>query len=122
MTPRTRDPSLRARLLVAGGTLLLILFGACEEALSPERERPPAPPPLPSLSIADSSASESVGSLSFEVTLSRASSERVTVRYATADGTAAAGADYTAASGTLTFASGAHATFHHGGDCRRCRG
>ena len=107
MTPRTRGLSSHARLLVAGGTLLLlILFGACEAALSPETDRPPPARPLPSLSIADSSAAESVGSLSFEVTLSRASPERVTVRYATADGTAAAGADYNAVSGTLTFASG----------------
>ena len=45
-------------------------------------------------------------SLDFAVTLSRAASGPVTVDYATADGTAAAGADYTAASGTLTFAPG----------------
>ena len=107
VTPGPRGPSLRARLLVAAGTLLLILLGACEEALSPDAEPPPPrPAPLPSLSIADASGSESVGSLSFEVTLSRAATERVTVRYATADGTAAAGADYTAVSGTLTFAGG----------------
>ena len=45
-------------------------------------------------------------SLDFAVTLSRAASGPVTVDYATADGTATAGADYTAASGTLTFAPG----------------
>ena len=45
-------------------------------------------------------------SLDFAVTLSRAASGPVSVDYATADGTAAAGADYTAASGTLTFAAG----------------
>src|SRR5262249_51997080 len=42
----------------------------------------------------------------FTVQLSAASSEPVTVRYATADGTATAGSDYQAASGTLTFAAG----------------
>ena len=45
-------------------------------------------------------------SLDFAVTLSRAASGPVSVDYATADGTATAGADYTAASGTLTFAPG----------------
>jgi hypothetical protein len=42
----------------------------------------------------------------FTVTLSAPSVSQVTVRYATADGTAKAGEDYTAASGTLTFAPG----------------
>ena len=45
-------------------------------------------------------------SLDFAVTLSRAASGPVSVDYATADGTAVAGADYTATSGTLTFAPG----------------
>ncbi len=42
----------------------------------------------------------------FTVSLSTASSQTVTVRYATANGTATAGSDYTAVSGTLTFAPG----------------
>jgi hypothetical protein len=42
----------------------------------------------------------------FTVTLSPASTVPVTVKYATANGTALAGSDYTAASGTLTFAPG----------------
>ena len=42
----------------------------------------------------------------FTVTLSQASSQTVTLQYATADGTAVAGSDYTAVSGTLTFAPG----------------
>src|SRR5438552_650432 len=41
-----------------------------------------------------------------KVTLSGVSSESVTVKWATADGTAAAPSDYAAASGTLTFAPG----------------
>jgi aryl-phospho-beta-D-glucosidase BglC (GH1 family) len=42
----------------------------------------------------------------FTVTLSQATTQTVTVQYATADGSAAAGRDYTAVSGTLTFAPG----------------
>jgi hypothetical protein len=44
--------------------------------------------------------------LAFTVTLSPASSQTVTVNYATANGTAQAGTDFTPASGTLTFAIG----------------
>ena len=64
------------------------------------------PGPL-ALSVADASATEGAGAeLAFEVTLSRAASGTVTVVYASADGTATAGADYTATSGTLTFDPG----------------
>ncbi|GAB4071348.1 pre-peptidase C-terminal domain-containing protein [Ancylobacter sonchi] len=45
--------------------------------------------------------------MSFTVTLSAASGRATTISYATADGTAKAGADYTATSGTLTIAAGA---------------
>ena len=44
--------------------------------------------------------------MQFLVTLSAASTQSVSVQYATADGTATAGSDYTSASGTLTFAPG----------------
>ena len=57
------------------------------------------------LSVADAEADEG-GILSFAVRLSRAAGDAVTVDYATADGTAAAGEDYAAAAGTLTFAAG----------------
>ena len=63
----------------------------------------------PEISVADAQANEGAGSISFEVSLSRAftsSEHRVTVDYATANGTATAGEDYTATSGTLTFAAG----------------
>ena len=62
--------------------------------------------PVLTLSPTAASVSESVGGSgqSLTVTLSVASSETVTVGYATADGTAAAGADYTSTTGTLTFA------------------
>jgi hypothetical protein len=57
---------------------------------------------LPALSIADTSVTESNDAV-FTVTLSPPSSQTVTVAFATANGTAAAGSDYTAASGTVTF-------------------
>ena len=64
----------------------------------------------PEVSVADASATEAAGaSVAFEVSLSRAfttAAHRVTVDYATSDGTAVAGSDYTATSGTLTFAAG----------------
>ena len=59
------------------------------------------------LSVADSNAREGTdAALEFAVTLNRASTQTVTVHYATANGTATAGEDYTATSGTLTFAAG----------------
>jgi hypothetical protein len=45
-------------------------------------------------------------SMTFTVTLSSASSQTVTVNYATANGTATAGSDYTTTSGTLSFSPG----------------
>ena len=61
------------------------------------------PGPL-ALSVADARIDEAPNAvLAFQVTLNRAAAGTVTVGYATADGTATAGADYTAASGTLTF-------------------
>ena len=64
------------------------------------------PGPL-ALSVADAEANEGTDSaVVFAVSLSRASSGRVTVDYATTDGTAQAGEDYSSTSGTLTFAAG----------------
>lgn len=61
----------------------------------------------PGLSIADASTSdETAANLTATVTLSGPSSSTVTVNYATANGTATAGADYTATTGTLTFIPG----------------
>ena len=69
----------------------------------------PSSPSLPSVSVGSASALEgNSGSkqFAFAVSLSAASTQTVTVNYATADGTAAAGSDYQAASGTVTFAPG----------------
>ena len=62
----------------------------------------------PELNIADSELTEGAadGTMRFAVQLDPASERTVTVQYATADGTATAGADYTAGSGTLTFRAG----------------
>ena len=59
------------------------------------------------LSVADTRAEEGTDeTLDFAVSLSRAASRPVRVAYATADGTARAGADYTRTRGTLRFAPG----------------
>ncbi len=63
----------------------------------------------PSLSVADVSVAEGnagTSTLAFPVTLSAASTQTVSVGYATADSTATAGSDYVAASSTLTFKPG----------------
>jgi hypothetical protein len=65
--------------------------------------------PKPSLSVANVSQAEgNSGSqpASFTVSLAKPSPLRISVAYATADGTATAGTDYTATSGTLVFAPG----------------
>ncbi len=61
------------------------------------------------ISIDDRSLVEgdsSTAPMTFTVSLSRASSQTVTVHYATANGTAVSGSDYVAKSGSLTFAAG----------------
>ena len=61
----------------------------------------------PTLSVAHVTTSdETATNLVATITLSGVSSQTVTVNYATATGTATAGADYTSASGTLTFNAG----------------
>jgi endoglucanase len=66
-------------------------------------------PALPTLAVNDVTVTEGDDGTTlanFTVELSEASDETVTVKYATADGSAEAGSDYTATSGTLTFAPG----------------
>ncbi len=65
--------------------------------------------PTPSLSIADVTQAEGNSGTTdflFNVTLSAAATTPVTVKYATASGTATAGSDFTSTSGTLTIAAG----------------
>jgi hypothetical protein len=69
----------------------------------------PSPPPLPTLSINNVQSLEGNSGIKFfvfTVTLSAASSNSVSVQFATANGTATAGSDFAASSGTLTFAPG----------------
>jgi hypothetical protein len=64
---------------------------------------------VPAVSVADVGVLEGNSGQTnavFNVTLDHASDTAVTVRYATADGTATAGEDYVATSGDLTFAPG----------------
>jgi hypothetical protein len=66
-------------------------------------------PDTPAISIRDATVTEGdTGAVTatFTLTLSHASAVDVTVRYATVDGTAAAGSDYQAASGTLVIPAG----------------
>ncbi|MDZ4267955.1 MAG: Calx-beta domain-containing protein [Mycobacterium sp.] len=68
-----------------------------------------APTAPPAVSIADLAVAEGAGEHShfmFVATLDKASTETVTVHYATSNGTAIAGSDYAATSGTITFAPG----------------
>ena len=59
------------------------------------------------ISVADTEVIEAAGAvLAFTVTLSRTVDASLSVDYATADGSAAAGADYSSASGRLTIAAG----------------
>ena len=62
------------------------------------------------LSVEAAQASESAGTVTFDVTLSRASASEITVDYATSNGSAQAGSDYTAANDTLTFPASATAS------------
>ena len=61
---------------------------------------------VPQMTIADASANESAGSLTFAVTIDAASSAEVRAAWATSGVTATAGADYTESSGTVVFAPG----------------
>ena len=56
------------------------------------------------MSVSDASATEG-DAVGFTVSLSAASTQQVTVDYATSGGTATSGTDFTAASGTLTFSA-----------------
>ncbi|GAA1515156.1 Calx-beta domain-containing protein [Dactylosporangium maewongense] len=58
------------------------------------------------IAINDVVVDENAGNATFTVSLSGPATSPVSVHYATADGTATAGADYTAGSGTVTFTPG----------------
>src|SRR4051812_10777356 len=60
----------------------------------------------PALSLGNATAAQDSGRMVFTVKLSGRSSKRITVRYATSDGSAAAGTGYSATRGTLAFKPG----------------
>ncbi len=62
--------------------------------------------PAPSLTIADASANENVGTLDFTVSLSQVSGKDVSVNYATSGVTALLGGDFASSFGTLTIPAG----------------
>ena len=64
------------------------------------------PPPPPSLTISSATVNESAGNAVLQVCLSAASTQQVTVQYATSNGTATAGSDYTASNGTAAIPAG----------------
>ncbi len=66
----------------------------------------PSPPDIRIGDVTVTEGNAATRAASFTVTLSAASSNAITVAYATADGTALAGSDYQAVSGTVTFAPG----------------
>jgi hypothetical protein len=102
--------------LVGGQTYYLVADGATTDVfgmgayqLTAQFGGVSPPPSLPSLTISNVSLTEgdSGSQLAvFTLTLSAASSNTVTVQYATADGTATAASDYVATSGSVTFAPG----------------
>ncbi|MYG28837.1 MAG: hypothetical protein F4213_22945, partial [Boseongicola sp. SB0677_bin_26] len=89
-----------------GGEVALRLGAPATTGSSQLRSAPGAIGP-PALSVADARAKEGEdATIDFAVTLSRAATGPVTVRYATRDGTARKGEDYRQAKGTLAFAAG----------------
>ncbi len=87
----------------------LILLGSLCGFIACKKDPAPVQPTVPTLSIADVSASEGNGNgtISLKVSLSEASSNNVLVGYATLDGSAKSGLDYTGKTdGQLVFAAG----------------
>ncbi|WP_374362297.1 Calx-beta domain-containing protein [Pseudoduganella danionis] len=60
----------------------------------------------PQITIGDVTVNENAGTATVTVSLSRVSTDTVTVDYSTSNGSATAGTDYSAATGSLTFAPG----------------
>ena len=95
--PAPRSWSTVVRSLSATFSLLLGL------ALSLSGGSAAAEGTLPTVSVSDAEAYEDDRRMNFEVSLSRPSSEQVTVELATSSGTATSGTDFQASSWTVTF-------------------
>jgi arylsulfatase A-like enzyme len=95
-------------------TFLVTLSGPSEASLADgeaagtilDDDETPPPPTSPSITISDSWAGEGEPTMTFNVTLSGASSTQVSVAYATANGTGLAGKDYKRVLGTLKIPAG----------------
>ncbi len=64
------------------------------------------PPTIGIANISQAEGNSNTTNYGFDITLNKSSTETVTVKYTTADGTATAVSDYTAATGTVTFNPG----------------
>ena len=93
--------SVQGRLFFPGLFLFGFILTSCSSS-----DDPAATSATVKAGIYNSTIVEGADDLEFVISLSSASSETVSVDYATADGTAVAGTDYTAAKGTVQFAPG----------------
>ena len=94
----------------AAGLLARNGAGSFDRFLLRTDDRSLAGPVLPSVSIADATATEGASgskTVTLQLTLSSAATAPVSVGWATSSGSAAAGSDFATASGTVTFAAGA---------------
>ena len=91
------DEPVTIRHAVSGGDYDAVAAGSVEVTITEDD--------TPRLLIANAAAAEGDEEMAFQVRLNVASSQTVTVEYATGDGTATAGTDYEAATGTLTFSA-----------------
>jgi hypothetical protein len=85
--------------------LIPVLVSACSSSDDPVEERPDVPVAVQA-GVYGSTVVEGADDLEFVISLASASSETVSVDYATADGSAVAGTDYESAESTIQFAPG----------------
>ncbi|KDB53637.1 hypothetical protein X805_07670 [Sphaerotilus natans subsp. natans DSM 6575] len=100
---------LNARITDPSGTGTIVDDGTGTVNPNPDGSTPAPDDDRPKISIndpAEVNEGDGTNTVTFTVTLSNTSNLPVTVAYATANGTALAGADYVAQNGTLTFAPG----------------
>lgn len=102
MNDTARDPAVGLRRMAA-----CVVMVVAAVLVGPAAAQAQTPPPITvQFSSNNYTINEGGGAATITVTLSAASTQTVTVDYATSDGTATAPTDYTSASGTLTFAPG----------------
>ena len=102
---------LRLSNLAVVGIFPVVLSGCLENSSTDSNDNSggSTPPTIVTINIGDGSITEGDSGSNdavFRVSISAAASDEVTFEYATADGSATAGADYTAASGAMTIPAG----------------